>query len=152
MLCEVKGSVALGIAGGETNCTPAACWQTSTAGNGPVYLPGNGQPIVYETGPLGGEPLGVSASWYQTFATTGWHTEASNFLFADGHVKWTKGNLISPGFNNKVTGSDEFANMPLGLNATYVAASTSFSGIKAHRRADRLPAHSASSDRRRSHH
>ncbi len=130
MLCEINGNVVPNLGSGEDTASLTS-WQLSTAGNGAVYEPGNGEPIVYQTGPLGGEPLSPSVSWYQTFAPTGWHSDGSNVLLADGHVKWLRGSAISPGFNNKNGGTDEYPNMPIGLITTYVAAATDFKGPSA---------------------
>lgn len=130
MLCEISGSVAIRLDYGE-DTTTSSSWQSSTAGNGPVYVPGNGQAIVYETGPLGGVAWAPSVSWYHTFAPTGWHTDGSNFLLADGHVKWLRAISVSPGFNNKNAGTDQYANMQIGLNTGYVAASATFGGNSA---------------------
>ncbi len=127
VLCEVSGSVAINLDQGE-NTTNSGSWQSSTAGNGAIYLPGNGQAIVYRTGPLGGEPFTTSPSFYQTVAPTGWHSGGSNILFADGHVKWLQGQYISPGWNNPTAGTDETPNMTIGAWNGYVAASTTFEG------------------------
>jgi len=49
---------------------------------------------VYATGPMGGiNP--ASPSHYT--GTTGIHSDGSNFLAADGHVKWLRGSAVSPG-------------------------------------------------------
>ena len=50
---------------------------------------------LYQTGLLGG---GVAATGGATcFPTTGRHTDGSNWLLNDGHVKYLKGALVSPG-------------------------------------------------------
>ena len=50
---------------------------------------------LYQTGPLGG---GAAASGGLTcFPTTGRHTDGSNYLLNDGHVKWLRGAAVSPG-------------------------------------------------------
>jgi hypothetical protein len=73
MLCEVSGRTVTNIAAGETDTT---YYNVSSAGNGPFYLPGNTEAIIYQTGLLGGEPLTPNAGEYQSFTSTGWHTLA----------------------------------------------------------------------------
>ena len=52
--------------------------------------------MKYATGDLGG----TTATNQTTDFTglTGIHTDGSNFLAADGHVKWFRGAAISPGY------------------------------------------------------
>jgi len=130
MLCEVSGATTYELDKDEPSLQ-TSLWQGSTAGNGPEYLPGNGQAIVYQTGVLGGEPLTTSGSWYETFATTGLHSDGSDILFADGHVKWELPQYISPGWNNTHNATDETPNMTIGSGSTYVAASVNFTGNSA---------------------
>jgi prepilin-type N-terminal cleavage/methylation domain-containing protein/prepilin-type processing-associated H-X9-DG protein len=42
---------------------------------------------------------GVGYNQQQLYSTTGIHTNGSNFLLADGHVKWYLGDRVSPGFD-----------------------------------------------------
>ena len=67
----------------------------SAAAWGPDGSGGNGFLAVgeYETGPMG-QPAG---SEEVDFSTNGRHTNGSNFLFGDGHVKWLRGAAVSPG-------------------------------------------------------
>ncbi|MGI4791476.1 MAG: DUF1559 domain-containing protein [Janthinobacterium lividum] len=48
----------------------------------------------YATGPMGGIAPASAADYT---GTTGIHTDGSNFLAADGHVKWLRGVAVSPG-------------------------------------------------------
>jgi len=48
------------------------------------------QDVVYETGQLAESAQTVGTANGQFAASTGLHTDASNFLFADSHVKWVK--------------------------------------------------------------
>jgi len=57
----------------------------------------NGSNILYVTGPLGGRAR--SAGSYIDASTAGRHTDGSNFVMCDGHVKWLKGSSVSSGFN-----------------------------------------------------
>jgi prepilin-type N-terminal cleavage/methylation domain-containing protein/prepilin-type processing-associated H-X9-DG protein len=59
--------------------------------------------VQFVTGQLGGRPMTVpSKSQYGGYidpATKGRHTDGSNYLLADGHVKWYHGSQVSSGFN-----------------------------------------------------
>jgi prepilin-type N-terminal cleavage/methylation domain-containing protein/prepilin-type processing-associated H-X9-DG protein len=89
---------------------------TSTAGNtaysptglgrsGNLTCSGDGnQNGYYMTGVLGNQAVtpigseGADNGWGSgLFLGTGRHLEGSNYLFADGHVKWLKGSAVSPG-------------------------------------------------------
>ena len=51
----------------------------------------------YATGPMGGiTPSAANLTAFYT-GTTGIHSDGSNFLAADGHVKWLRGVAVSPG-------------------------------------------------------
>ncbi|HEX8551022.1 MAG TPA: DUF1559 domain-containing protein [Abditibacteriaceae bacterium] len=75
---------------------------TSPAGKGTRPGDGNGLNVaVYATGPMGGFATGDRLNdGGLDFRTGGRHLEGSNYLFADGHVKWQKGSSISSGNNN----------------------------------------------------
>ena len=80
-----------------------------------VIDPGHMQ-TKYATGPMGGIP---ATNLTQDFTgLTGRHTDGSNFLAADGHVKWLRGSAVSPGFAalsaNSAQGAD--ATGPYGAN------------------------------------
>ncbi len=49
----------------------------------------------YATGPMGGVTPTDQANHFT--GATGRHTDGSNFLAADGHVKWLRGAAVSPG-------------------------------------------------------
>jgi prepilin-type N-terminal cleavage/methylation domain-containing protein/prepilin-type processing-associated H-X9-DG protein len=63
----------------------------------------------------------------QFYGATGRHLEGSNFLFADGHVKWLKGGAVSPGSNAAtetsaaVNGSNAAGTGVAGVAATFSA-------------------------------
>ena len=63
-----------------------------------------------QTGYLGGRILGTGGSG-QPASQTGLHSDGSNFLLADGHVKWLRGSQISSG-NAAVNATDP--QMPYG--------------------------------------
>jgi len=66
----------------------------SPGGNG-VTGPGTG--MNYATGYMGSTNQMVAPSYY-TPLTTGRHMNGSNFLMADGHVKWLPGSEVSIGY------------------------------------------------------
>lgn len=57
-----------------------------------------GSGLHYATGALGNPARTVGTSTYADIKS-GRHTDASNFLFADGHVKWLRGTSVSSGPN-----------------------------------------------------
>lgn len=65
-------------------------------------------------------------SSFSNVSPTGVHTDGSNYLFADGHVKWTRGTSVSPGLSNPKGSTDcstMFGNPP-GLAGSPYAAGT----------------------------
>ncbi len=56
------------------------------------------------TGQLGGTAAGNDGAWAAAEAR---HLEGSNFLAADGHVKWLRGTSVSPGLDNGSTTGTE---------------------------------------------
>jgi prepilin-type N-terminal cleavage/methylation domain-containing protein/prepilin-type processing-associated H-X9-DG protein len=60
------------------------------------------------------------------YSATGRHLDGSNFLFADGHVKWLKGETVSPG-NPAATPTSA----PAGTGGTATAAGTEVAGWQA---------------------
>ena len=110
LLCEVQNGVTyVSAADNEEGATAGHGYASSavdgldtvftynTAGDDMVNTNNvyrNYQPTVYATGPMGGIAIS-SASDYT--GTTGIHSDGSNFLAADGHVKWLRGSAVSPG-------------------------------------------------------
>ncbi len=76
--------------------TPPADIINNTSGK---YAMGDSNMVTkYATGPMGGlTPSAANQAAYYT-GLTGRHTDGSNFLAADGHVKWLRGSAVSPGF------------------------------------------------------
>jgi prepilin-type processing-associated H-X9-DG protein len=74
----------------------------------------------YDTGYLGGLTTASKNP-------TGRHTDGSNFLFADGHVKWLRGSAISPGYDaasqNDYQGKT--ANYAAGTSGSFTNGGTS---------------------------
>ena len=68
-------------------------------------------PIPVPRGRSDGESDGLRRRSIREFAT-GRHTDASNVLFFDGHVKWMRGTTLSPGYNAATSAT------PLGSVAT----------------------------------
>ena len=52
------------------------------------------------TGYMGGRTTGYSGAFSTPIAPTGWHTDGSNFLAEDGHVKWLRGAQVSNGYGS----------------------------------------------------
>ena len=88
---------------GSTNLSPAvdgldAASTDSTTTPVDFAAKNDGTPngMKYATGPMGGtSPTNQAADFT---GLTGIHTDGSNFLAADGHVKWFRGTAISPGY------------------------------------------------------
>ena len=115
LLCEITGAVAEfqvdahegfgtfaspSANGRDANTTIAAFSATSNDiinqndGTDNIADPNRGI-TKYATGPMGGiAPTNQSQSFT---GATGRHTDGSNFLAADGHVKWLRGAAVSPG-------------------------------------------------------
>jgi prepilin-type N-terminal cleavage/methylation domain-containing protein/prepilin-type processing-associated H-X9-DG protein len=56
--------------------------------------------VLFETGTLGGRASNKAGNYggYTDPANKGRHSEGSNYLLADGHVKWYHGSSVSSGF------------------------------------------------------
>jgi prepilin-type N-terminal cleavage/methylation domain-containing protein/prepilin-type processing-associated H-X9-DG protein len=98
LLFEVSNTVATDP---SVYLSTAALPPTDPTGNGLCNTWGHD--LVYNTGWLGGtgpaytNGCTVGTSQYNYAAITGRHTNGSNFLLADGHVKWMMGSSVSPG-------------------------------------------------------
>ena len=90
------------------------------AGDG-GFDPGTTLQLHYSTGILGNPPRVASATTYEN-VKSGRHTDASNFLLADGHVKWIRGTSVSSGPN---------ANTATDAQTDSQAAGTGVSGFAA---------------------
>jgi prepilin-type N-terminal cleavage/methylation domain-containing protein/prepilin-type processing-associated H-X9-DG protein len=104
MLTEVNGSVAdvaLIDEGLSVGATRASC---VTQGDQNLGInPGVSEPLMrLATGKLDG-----NNNNNQTDGTAGRHTDASNFLLCDGHVKWLKATKVSPGNNPAGSPTDQ---------------------------------------------
>ncbi|MDR3706766.1 MAG: DUF1559 domain-containing protein [Capsulimonadaceae bacterium] len=65
--------------------------------------------LGYSTGILGNPPRGMGGKIDSLFPT-GRHSTGSNFIFWDGHVKWIKSNLVSPGETAGALGCNQDSN------------------------------------------
>ena len=83
--------------------------------------------VQFVTGPLGNRAAVAPMSGYGGYidpTTKGRHTDGSNFLLADGHVKWYRGSQVSSGFNAanstdpQQSGSDDGAVRAAGTEDT----------------------------------
>ena len=97
LLCEAFSTIAVVTDPLETTTNPGHYHSSAT--NGPGNTQGTNIVDGLATGCLGGDPgtcPGPSAySWVHY--NTARHTEGSNFLLADGHVKWLRGAAVSKG-------------------------------------------------------
>jgi prepilin-type N-terminal cleavage/methylation domain-containing protein/prepilin-type processing-associated H-X9-DG protein len=104
MLCEVTmGNSAKSDPAGTT--PDAYGWITYG-----IYSAGNAYSVQDSTGWTGQYPNGElqtglfynnatgAAQGVQPFLSTGLHTDGSNYLLADGHVKWLRATNVSPGY------------------------------------------------------
>ena len=76
-----------GVTADVTNVNEA----TSASGNGTSSF---GEPTSYATGIMGGRPGGTNP-----IGGTARHSDGSNFLMCDGHVKWLRPVQVSSGWN-----------------------------------------------------
>ena len=94
---------------------------SSFADNG-TNLSGKATGVTFVTSNLGGF-TGTNQNFGATTNQNALHTGGSNFLLADGHAKWFRGNAVSPGDTNSS------ATLGQGTQGTqYDAAGTSWSG------------------------
>ena len=91
------------------------------AGGDGGFDPGTTSQLHYATGQLGNPPRITGSTTYENIKS-GRHTDASNFLLADGHVKWLRGTSVSSGPN---------ANTSTDAQNNDQAAGTSVSGFAA---------------------
>ncbi len=70
----------------------------SVAGSGDYItssVPAGTNQTLIDTGYMGGRMLAATLAYYKS--PTGRHSDGSNFLLSDGHVKWLRGSRISTG-------------------------------------------------------
>jgi prepilin-type processing-associated H-X9-DG protein len=112
MLCEVSG-----VTGDVTFNGRTDNGSVSTTGDHSSSTNGYDQTFfgALETGQMGGitpastranlmdsSSAGVITSGYDPKNPQGWHTQGSNFIMADGHVKWLRATQVSPGITPKL--------------------------------------------------
>ncbi len=118
LLCEAFGSY-VNLANASEGDSPAVLgtnYVTVTAnGNG------NSNNMKYATGIMRSDPAWVTSVGGYAMAATGVHTDGSNFLLADGHVKWLRPGAVSAGGSNPVSATDCTAGQ--GLNPVGTAGS-----------------------------
>lgn len=87
---------------GKSLATPPTHWSVVSQGDDVIgnNPPGQDATARMATGPLDGD-INV---WD---GTQGRHTNGSNFLLADGHVKWLAGSAVSPGINPPGQATDQ---------------------------------------------
>ncbi len=80
--------------------TDATGWGMDSGGNGFLHASNANATTGYATGDMG-QPANANNTANNNGDAgqhTGRHTDGSNFLFCDGHVKWLRPVAISPGF------------------------------------------------------
>ncbi len=98
---EGTGYVSPAVDGLDANTTtiPSDIINTAVTGSltgGTDQTGDSNMKTKYATGPMGGI---AATNLAQNFTgLTGRHTDGSNFLAADGHVKWLRGSAVSPGY------------------------------------------------------
>ena len=89
------------ISGDPTDFTAAqengSCGFTGTWNQQPLNVCGGGGTLKMETGPMSGY-TDTSANGHYDQGTKGLHSDGSNFLLCDGHVKWVRGSQVSIGY------------------------------------------------------
>ncbi len=133
LLFEVQGLIAFFISGQEQKSF-AAYGPTQTAA---TYINSFNMNLVYATGWMG-TPAENGNVYYSATGNAvdgGRHSTASNYSFADGHVKWLTGGQVSPGKNNNNTNCAQNLIANYGVNcsgaADGFAAGTNYSGFPA---------------------
>ncbi len=124
MLLEVGSANPGGGCGGTDGAAVGAqeggasgAYSPGTTGDGLLYGPGVGNNgcVVYATGQMGNRQVSATL-----FPGAGRHLGGSNYLLADGHVKWYVGSSVSSGFIAPTATSAQTA----GNAGTLLAAGT----------------------------
>jgi len=139
LLCEVQGATSLfsqdaaeGTGSGATALSPAVDGlDNNTTGapadmiNATSGMDANSGIFKYATGVMGGRTAANLANNFT--GQNGIHTDGSNFLAADGHVKWLRPVFVSSGFNaasgngqgaTMAAATDTLGNFALTFSAT----------------------------------
>ncbi|MEO7718920.1 MAG: DUF1559 domain-containing protein [Capsulimonas sp.] len=125
LLCEVTGIPARpGNGSGGTDISGAfGNYSAGTEGYAVYAFPGYGSGGKFDTGYMGGHSDPAQYGYSSFGNRPGRHTDGSNFLLSDGHVKWYKGAAVSNG-NSPANATD-------AQNGTN-AEGTDYSGTGAH--------------------
>ena len=93
LLCETSGMpVDFTVANEHASCAYTGSWTDPLT---TACTKSSGGGVRLETGPMGNYAAG---NGYYDTAVPGRHTNGSNFLLCDGHVKWLRGSQISFGY------------------------------------------------------
>jgi len=128
MLSEVTGNLANITSIDEGKSLGTTHWSVCTQGDAIVGTGGNDSTARMATGALDGD-----TAWKD--GTKGRHTDGSNFLLSDGHVKWLRGSAVSPGNNPPGSSTDQpsrygyAAGSEFAGNADYPNYAATFSPI-----------------------
>lgn len=115
-----------GVGPGVTLTNPATESQSTAGTGGKEKLTGTelenygGGGAVYATGPTAGFSCGSSSAANQLHCTsnlTGVHSDGSNWLATDGHVKWLRGPAVSGGLISADTNAAQNATNASGSSA-----------------------------------
>jgi len=121
-LFEIRGNVADVTNPGEGDS--ASGWGPDPGGSG--YLNPVGDSNGYTSGPYYDTGyLGIPINKNDAYTPTGRHSEGSNFLLVDGHVKWLKQAQVSSGSNNLTGNTDQ------GVDWAYESAGTNIAHFTA---------------------
>ncbi len=108
MLYEVRNNAAAitdPLEGAVSGATIFSSWGTGAALADKAGDPLPAATVQYDTGFLGNR--GAFNGGFGTPARAiGRHTDAANYLMADGHVKWLRGSQVSSGGNNAAKSTD----------------------------------------------
>ena len=99
LLFEVQGCQANLLSSTETDSAAGNGFNDAGGFSGRNYGSTTAPTLHYATGYMGNDNNVGPNNPSQYPAATGIHTDGSNFLLCDGHVKWLRGNVISFGLN-----------------------------------------------------
>ena len=111
------------------NCDPLnATEKPDNAGLGTIAFSAVNHGVYWDTGNMGNTALADFT--LDARMPLGRHLEGSNYLFADGHVKWLKGVQVSPGANATTSTTAEghytFTDHAAGTSVADLAATFSY--------------------------
>jgi len=92
-------------------------YSMSGFGGGLDYDPYNGSVCCGQEKYATGYLPGIGNSYKGDYdSSTGRHTDGANYIFSDGHVKWSRPSAISGGYNNSTNGDPGTPDQKLAAN------------------------------------